>query len=116
VSPFFVDTAPASSHNLRVSTASQAGGIASLPDYEARAKVATILLQSCRPERYVYLGFAGVAAIGVLIALAWIMVAKQSGSLEIGALTSCSGMITITGYRILRIQSVVFNAVFGTKL
>lgn len=89
---------------------------ASLPDYEARARVANTLLQSCRPERYVYLAFAGLAAIGVLAALVWIVVNKQSGSLEIGALTSCSGLITVTGYRILRIQSVVFNAVFGTKL
>ncbi|HVU48633.1 MAG TPA: hypothetical protein VHD85_21070 [Terracidiphilus sp.] len=89
---------------------------ASLPDYEARARVANTLLQSCRPERYVYLAFAGLAALGVLAALVWIVVNKQSGSLEIGALTSCSGLITVTGYRILRIQSVVFNAVFGTKL
>jgi hypothetical protein len=99
-----------------VPTARKADGAASLPDFEARAKVANTLLQSCRPERYVYLGFAGLAAIGVLGALTWILLNKQSGSLEIGALTSCSGMITVTGYRILRIQSVVFNAVFGTKL
>jgi hypothetical protein len=99
-----------------VPTASQADGLTSLPDYEARAKVASYLLQSCRPERYVYLGFAGVAALGVLGVLTWILLNKQSGGLEIGALTSCSGLITITGYRILRIQSVVFNAVFGTKL
>lgn len=78
--------------------------------------MANSLLESCRPERYVYLAFAGLAAIGVLIALAWIVVNNQSGKLEVGALTSCSGMITVTGYRILRIQSVVFNAVFGTKL
>ena len=92
------------------------GNAASLADYEARARVANTLLESCRPERYVYLGFAGLAALGVLGALVWILLNKQSGSLEIGALTSCSGMITVTGYRILRIQSVVFNAVFGTKL
>lgn len=78
--------------------------------------MANFLLQSCRPERYVYLSFAGVAALGVLGSLAWILLNKQSGTLEIGALTSCSGLITVTGYRILRIQSVVFNAVFGTKL
>ena len=99
-----------------MSTASQPAEIASLPDYEARAKVASFLLQSCRPERYVYLAFAGLAAVGVLAALTWILLNKQSSSLEIGALTSCSGMITITGYRILRIQAVVFNAVFGTKI
>jgi hypothetical protein len=99
-----------------VPTAKKADGLASLADYEARAKVANSLLESCRPERYVYLAFAGVAALGVLGALAWILLNKQSGGLEIGALTSCSGLITVTGYRILRIQSVVFNAVFGTKL
>lgn len=97
-------------------TAKKADALASLADYEARAKVANSLLESCRPERYVYLGFAGLAALGVLGALTWILLNKQSGGLEIGALTSCSGMITVTGYRILRIQSVVFNAVFGTKL
>jgi hypothetical protein len=87
-----------------------------LADYEARAKVASNLLQCCRPERYVYLAFAGLAALGVLATLAWILINKQPGKLELGALTSCSGLITVTGYRILRIQSVVFNAVFGTKL
>jgi hypothetical protein len=112
----FIDTESASSHNLRVPTAKKADGLASLSDYEARARVANSLLESCRPERYVYLAFAGVAALGVLGALAWILLNKQSGGLEIGALTSCSGLITVTGYRILRIQSVVFNAVFGTKL
>ena len=85
-------------------------------DYEARAKVASNLLESCRPERYVYLGFAGLAALGVLAALAWMVVSKQSGALEVGTLTSCSGLITVSGYRILRIQSLVFNVVFGTKL
>lgn len=113
---FFVDTELASSHNRGVSPPRKSDGLASLPDYEARAKVANSLLASCRPERYVYLAFAGLAATGVLAALAWILINKQSGGLEIGALTSCSGLITVTGYRILRIQSVVFNAVFGTKL
>lgn len=96
--------------------AGQADALTSLPDYEARAKVASFLLESCRPERYVYLAFAGLAAMGVVAALVWIVMNNQSGKLEVGALTSCSGLITITGYRILRIQSVVFNAVFGTKL
>lgn len=99
-----------------MSPVKKADGLASLPDYEARAKVANSLLESCRPERYVYLGFAGLAAVGVLATLAWIVLRDQPGKLEVGALTSCSGMITVTGYRILRIQSVVFNAVFGTKL
>lgn len=103
-------------HNLGVPTAKKADGLASLSDYEARAKVANSLLESCRPERYVYLAFAGLAAVGVLATLAWILMENQPGKLEVGALTSCSGLITVTGYRILRIQSVVFNAVFGTKL
>jgi hypothetical protein len=102
--------------NRGVAPQEKADGLPSLSDYEARAKVANSLLESCRPERYVYLGFAGLAAIGVLATLAWIVLKNESGKLEVGALTSCSGLITLTGYRILRIQSVVFNAVFGTKL
>jgi hypothetical protein len=113
---FFVDTEFGGSHNRRVPLQANADATTSVPDYEARARVANTLLQSCRPERYVYLGFAGLAAIGVLGALTWILINKQSGGLEVGALTSCSGLITVTGYRILRIQTVVFNAVFGTKL
>lgn len=105
-----------SPHNLGVSPVKKVDGLAALSDYEARAKVANSLLESCRPERYVYLAFAGLAALGVIVALVWILMNNQPGKLEVGALTSCSGLITVTGYRILRIQSVVFNAVFGTKL
>jgi hypothetical protein len=93
-----------------------ANAASSFTDYEARAKVARGLLASCRPERYVYLAFAGIAAVGVLATLGWTLINKQPGKLEVGVLTSSSGLITVTGYRILRIQSVVFNAVFGSKL
>lgn len=99
-----------------MSPVKKADAVRSLPDYEARARVAAGLLQCCRPERYLYLAFAALAAAGVLASLYWIIVDQQAIKLGIGALGSCTGMITLTGYRILRIQSVVFNAVFGTKL
>ncbi len=86
------------------------------PDYEARAKVASVLLDSCKPERYMYLAFAGLSAAAVMVALGWIIASNRFGLMEKGTLTTCSGLITVAGYRILRTQTMVFHVVFGTKL
>jgi hypothetical protein len=113
---FLIDCRSGQFHNLGVRTVNNPA-LGELPaDFEARAKVANTLLASCRPERYMYLAFAGVSAAAVLVALGWILVNNKFGLLEKGTLTSCSGLITVAGYRILRTQSLVFHVVFGTKL
>jgi hypothetical protein len=99
-----------------VTPSKKAPDVASAPDYETRARVANGLLDSCKPQRYVYLAFAGLAACGVLAALAWMVLNQNPSKLEVGMLTTCSGVVTVSGYRILRIQSILFNVVFGTKL
>ena len=85
-------------------------------DYAARRAVAQSLLDSCKAERYVYLGFSGLAAIGILAALVVIFVQHTFSLAEVGMLSSSGGTIALTANRILKIQNDLFRVVFGIKL
>jgi hypothetical protein len=85
-------------------------------DYEARKAVAQSLLDSCKAERYVYLGFSGLAGVGVLAALGVIFVQHTFTLAEVGMLSSSGGAIAFTANRILKIQHDVFRVVFGINL
>jgi len=85
-------------------------------DYAARRAVAQSLLDSCKAERYVYLGFSALAAVGILVSLIVIFVQKTFTLAEVGMLSSSGGTIALTANRILKIQNDLFRVVFGIKL
>jgi len=85
-------------------------------DYEARTRVAQALLATCKAERYVYLSFSALAAIGVIVTLIVIVREKTPSLAEVGVLSSSGGVISLTANRLLKIQQDVFRVVFGIKL
>jgi hypothetical protein len=113
---FFVDRRLCFGHTVFVPIPNDAKTTAPFTDYEARTRVAQSLLASCKAERYVYLFFSALAFTGVLVALVYIFMTKTPTLANLGMLTSSGGAISVTGYRILRIEHDLFQVVFGIKL
>jgi hypothetical protein len=85
-------------------------------DFEARKCVALDLLAGCKMERYIYLAFTGLAGLGVLVSLGFILTKTPPTMAQLGMLTSSGGTIALTATRILKIQHDMFLVVFGMKL
>lgn len=74
------------------------------------------MLQQLKPERYVYLTFCALGAVGVLVALAMLLRKEGFKLAEISMLSGSGGVIALTGSRILTIQKDLFRVVFGIQL